>query len=702
MTTQLRRRLSILFVVLTALALLASEVAVWADAAVFDSNGFATRSETALADEDVRAFLTTQIVDIAIEEGSADLVTARPLLEAAVDATLGSAAFREIYVTAIRSAHGALFTDEPIVLELFDAMIFVRATVESLDPDLAGRLPEIDDALIEISEQRELDALRGAADRAEANAVIWPAITVLLAAAAILLSADRRRTVIWLGVSAALTAGLAIVALDVGRAALVAATDSEQARGAIDGVWRAFLDDLRRWNLVLGGLSIAVAAAATSTMPRFDLAADYGRIRALVVRDNGWVRWGRAVVAVWIGVVALTEPDQIARAVIVIGGFYLLYAGLTELFRLLGLNAIVAHEDTPTTTSRIPAPLRIASFAALFFAGTSLAAGIIVGLGPFDRSTDSPFEVVDTTTCNGHIELCDRRVDEVTLAATHNSMSAAEDGWLFSAHSGGVTAQLEDGIRGLLIDVWYGFQTDNGVRTELLAGDRDQLIAEYGIELVEARDRIADTLGVDGRRDLFLCHGFCELGATPLAETLADIRRFLVTQPREVVVLVIQDEAPAEPIADAIRAADLEAFTYAHPDRAAAWPTLGELIESGRTLIVMGEGGATPEPWFHAAFALTQETPYLFASPEELSCDPSRGESDAALFLVNHWINDVTPSPRDAALLNARELLLPRLEQCEAERGLKPNLVAVNFYREGDLFEVVDQLNGVAASPAAD
>ena len=232
-------------------------------------------------------------------------------------------------------------------------------------------------------------------------------------------------------------------------------------------------------------------------------------------------------------------------------------------------------------------------------------------------------------------------------------------------------------------------------RQELLAGDRDQLIAEYGIELVEARDRIADTLGVEGRRDLFLCHGFCELGATPFSETLADIRRFLVTNPREVIVLVIQDEAPAEPIAEAITAADLEPFTYAHPDRSAPWPTLGELIGSGRTLIVMGEGGATPEPWFHAAFALTQETPYLFASPEELSCDPSRGESDAALFLVNHWINDVTPSPRDAELLNDRELLLPRLEQCEAERGLKPNLVAVNFYREGDLFEVVDELNGV-------
>ena len=32
--------------------------------------------------------------------------------------------------------------------------------------------------------------------------------------------------------------------------------------------------------------------------------------------------------------------------------------------------------------------------------------------------------------CNGAALLCDRRVDEVTFAATHNSMSSEADGWL--------------------------------------------------------------------------------------------------------------------------------------------------------------------------------------------------------------------------------------------------------------------------------
>ena len=48
--------------------------------------------------------------------------------------------------------------------------------------------------------------------------------------------------------------------------------------------------------------------------------------------------------------------------------------------------------------------------------------------------------------------------------------------------------------------------------------------------------------------------------------------------------------------------------------------------------------------------------------------------------------------PREAATLTA----LTRLRECAAERRLTPNLVAVNFYRNGDLLAVIDEINGVA------
>jgi hypothetical protein len=69
------------------------------------------------------------------------------------------------------------------------------------------------------------------------------------------------------------------------------------------------------------------------------------------------------------------------------------------------------------------------------------------------------------------------------------------------------------------------------------------------------------------------------------------------------------------------------------------------------------------------------------------------------LFLVNHWI-DTSPAPRpsNAAKVNAREALLRRVRECERIRDLEADLIAVDFYREGDLFGAVAKLNGERAA----
>ena len=56
------------------------------------------------------------------------------------------------------------------------------------------------------------------------------------------------------------------------------------------------------------------------------------------------------------------------------------------------------------------------------------------------------------------------------------------------------------------------------------------------------------------RRAAYLCHGFCELGARPLADALRDIRDFLVENPGEVVLIVIEDYVPPADIARGVRA----------------------------------------------------------------------------------------------------------------------------------------------------
>jgi hypothetical protein len=55
---------------------------------------------------------------------------------------------------------------------------------------------------------------------------------------------------------------------------------------------------------------------------------------------------------------------------------------------------------------------------------------------------------------------------------------------------------------------------------------------------------------------------------------------------------------------------------------------------------------------------------------------------------------DPAPRPSDASKVNAYEPLLARVETCRRIRDRLPNLLAVNFYKIGDLFRVVDTLNG--------
>jgi hypothetical protein len=69
--------------------------------------------------------------------------------------------------------------------------------------------------------------------------------------------------------------------------------------------------------------------------------------------------------------------------------------------------------------------------------------------------------------------------------------------------------------------------------------------------------------------------------------------------------------------------------------------------------------------------------------------------ASAPLFLLNNWV-DTSPVPRPslATTVNARSALLARAETCMRIRDRLPNLVAVDFYRRGNLVGVVNTLNG--------
>jgi hypothetical protein len=325
---------------------------------------------------------------------------------------------------------------------------------------------------------------------------------------------------------------------------------------------------------------------------------------------------------------------------------------------------------------------------------------------------ESPPQVVErparpVTVCNGPEELCARPLNQVVFPGTHNSMSAADErGWFFAGHRGGIDAQLEFGIRALLIDTHYGIRDDRGrVRTDLEreGTNRAKIVEAIGEEGLAAAERLVGRVGfgeLEGEPGIYMCHTLCELGATPLEDGLTAIREFLDANPDELVILFIQDAVPPADTVPVFDRAGLTRYAYSHA-RTEPWPTLRELIGADRRLLVLVEEQARGGPaWYHEGFELTQETPYVFHSVEELeppaSCRRNRGSPYSPLFLMNHWIERVNPSPGLAAQVNARDLLVRRGRRCAKARGLVPNIVAVDFYDEGGVLEAVDALNGVS------
>ncbi len=286
------------------------------------------------------------------------------------------------------------------------------------------------------------------------------------------------------------------------------------------------------------------------------------------------------------------------------------------------------------------------------FSADADAAGDVLFDAPLSDTTVVDAGIDPPMRCNGYPELCDRRLDEVVFPTTHNAMSNSDEGWIAPNQQHGIKRQLEDGVRGMLID------------THAYMGKT------------------------------YLCHSSCLLGNRSLVLALGDMKTFLEANPHEVLTLIIENHVSASETETAFVASGLAALTYVHP-AGAAWPTLRTMIASGRRVVVGSETDHPPPAWYHDFYSLAWDTPYSFKSPSEFSCRENRGKRANALFLLNHWLENPLPDENLSRMANARDVLLNRARQCQMESGKLPNFVAVSHYAVGDLFAVVRELNGL-------
>lgn len=266
----------------------------------------------------------------------------------------------------------------------------------------------------------------------------------------------------------------------------------------------------------------------------------------------------------------------------------------------------------------------------------------------------SPKDTHTIQKCNGYKELCSRKYNDVVYPTTHNAMSSKEDKWGPPNQLKNVNSQLKDGIRGFMLDVHKA----------------------EGIAM--------------------LCHGpnsaFCRLGQRPLKDTLTDFRLFLKANPNEVLTLILENYVSPELLEAAFKESQTLALTTTHR-LGTPWPTLAEMIRSGKKIVVLTDKEGGKRPWLLPLWKHAWETHYAAKSKEDFSCKKHRGEADNTLFIFNHFLTDPVAKEDLAREVNFNPYFLGRVQKCQTEHQRLPNFVTVDFYSVGDLFSVVHTLN---------
>jgi hypothetical protein len=665
---------------------------------VLDPIAFSSRVVAALDKPGVSTFVAQQIAD-GVVAANRDLTGVKPVITTFAQAVVNSAPFRVLARRGALETHRLIFSSgaEHVLLAVPDVGVLLRGTLQTVSPDVARRVPTnlravIDTRLTGAVAARVVATLRAAA-RVRLFARLGLVIGVLLVIGAVALAPARRQAL--LDASMGLLAIAAVLALVVplGRAALMGAIADPSLRVAAGDLWIAFAGGLRTWALALTTAGLMLMAGAAAFFERLALRDVLRRgVSELAGRQPSPGREAvRVAVLLVIGGFAMFAPLNTLLAVTIGAGTLVLAFAVYELV------ALVAPGLESTATG---APPRLNPALGLALTCVALAAAGMGAMVLVLRFRPKAAAVVagPVFECNGAVALCDRRIDEITFAGAHNAMGSSDNPrWMFPNQDARLAQLLGLGVRAFMLDVWNGHPVADRIKTDFEDEEqRRKYEVAIGPEAFAAAMRIRDRLvGEGGETGLYMCHGFCELGAVPFDTALAQFKTFLVANPNDVVLVIIEDYVAPADIAAAFNRAGLMEYVYTGSSRG-PFPTLRELIESNQRLIVMAEHHTGELPWYHQAFEMMQETPYTFHAPGEFSCKANRGDAASPLFLINQWI-ETTPAPRpsNARLVNAEAALLERAQECRRVRGKRPNVIAVDFAATGDVVHAAAVLNGL-------
>lgn len=731
---------------------------VWAQMTVFDSARFAERADHILDSDAVRATLADEFTNAIINAGPSNLASFRTVIRTALDPIMQTTAFRAIFRRSLNSAHDYLFTrsGNAAVVNLSEGLNVLSGSLQATNPDLASSIPSgTNDLLVKIGDRAQGLHLWKIAERLTLAGIGLLTAAGLFAIGSIFFDSRRRRGTFALGIAASFSGiVMFLIATVVPVIAGSFANDPDTER-AYSSATKLFISDYRLLSIWFVGLGVMLCAFATATTPNAKtptVRSVIERLIAAVQRRMPTTQRGRiahAVLLILAGLIAITQRDTVLSLAVVIIGALLAYVGAVQLLSIVGREAevptrVAVASDIRNLSLRSPAVrVGLASFLLLF--------SIVAGAWFSTSNAREKSTLNEERKCNGFAELCDKPLNEVAFLGAHNAMSTAADpGWLFYEQTKSIPAQLDYGVRALLVKTHYGIPTAvNVIGSNLVVTDS---IAELTINPIDQDDQYSDeqqerakqlqaSVKVDPNlRDVYLCHVYCEYGATKFTTALGYTRQFLVANPDNVIMWFIGDYVSKADTEKALREAKLLDRVWFY-DPTQPLPTLGQLIDSNRNIIMLSEFSGAPPDWNVRGYGIFQDTPYTFRKDSELytpgsprytgdlsvngpvvttepgpdgtekwtttwaglpSCAPNRGTPTSPLFQINHWITPAgsAPTVEQARVINAYDVLMPRVQDCMTQRSAFPTIIGVNFVETGDALRVVNELNSSKRQPA--
>ncbi len=422
-----------------------SMVALWSWRTFASSQGFADVTTDMLKEPAVREAVAEQIADELEQQTTTAqfTVTARPVVEAVVADLVATDAFQGVFHAGVRELHSAVVEGRRsrLLVNVDDVGEIVKKRLALVNPQLAESLPDAAiDVAVGVSQSTPIDTTMRLSSLAGWLALPLAVASLTCLTLAVRRATDRRRAIETIGLVLVATGAVHFAILSVGVNLAASLGGDDRERTALRAVFwsTTHLLNVQAKIVITIGTVLAIAAAYAGT----------GRIRTRLGALLDAVRWRlgqplwralACLAAIAAGFFAMRWPEATIAITIRVAAFVGFVIGAIGLLDVLG-SVDWAH-DGSARVQRTARRLAIGVTAGIAMVSVSILFGGLAFVRAV-RAPDVRTPDMASVGCNGSLDLCDRRLDEVVFAGTHNSMAASAENWLAARQTGGIGTQL--------------------------------------------------------------------------------------------------------------------------------------------------------------------------------------------------------------------------------------------------------------------